>query len=148
MVDPRVADLMAEIGAPVATSQEAEVVGHDPVLANRFPVSEAAGVALAAGGVAVSDLWEMKTGRRQKVRVHVRKAGVSLRSTLMMRLNGGPPPPSWADGNPLVDLYHRPTRRDRRSPTCRALRSSSWEIRKRSQCQPVSSPCRACGCWT
>ncbi len=47
----------------------------------------------------------MKTGRRQKVRVHVRKAGVSLRSTLMMRLNGGPPPPSWADGNPLVDLY-------------------------------------------
>src|SRR5713226_2841856 len=104
-VDPRVHELLDEVGLDVPPGQEATIVGHDPILGNRFPVSEAAAVALAAGGVAASDLWQLKTGRRQKVRVDVRKAGVSLRATLVMRLNGGPPPPSWADGNPLVDLY-------------------------------------------
>lgn len=105
LIDPRIQDLLDEVELDVPRTQEATVVGHDPILANRFPVSEAAAVALAAGGVAASDLWELKTGRRQKVRVDVRKAGLSLRATLVMRLNGGPPPPSWADGNPLVDLY-------------------------------------------
>jgi crotonobetainyl-CoA:carnitine CoA-transferase CaiB-like acyl-CoA transferase len=105
MIDPRVQDLLDEVGLEVPPTQEATLVGHDPILGSRFPVSEAAAVALAAGGVAASDLWELKTGRRQAVRVDVRKAGVSLRATLVMRLNGGPPPPSWADGNPLVDLY-------------------------------------------
>src|SRR5438128_9617168 len=104
-IDPRVRDLLDEVGLDVPPTQEATIVGRDPILGNRFPVSEAAAVALAAGGVAASELWELKTGRRQKVRVDVRKAGVSLRATLVMRLNGGPPPPAWAGGNPLVDLY-------------------------------------------
>src|SRR6266568_190858 len=104
-IDPRVRDLLDEVGLDVPPGQEATIVGHDPILRNRFPVCEAAAVALAAGGVAASDLWQLKTGRRQQVRVDVRKAGLSLRATLVMRLNGGPPPPSWADGNPLVDLY-------------------------------------------
>ena len=104
-MDPRVSDLLNEVGLSAPPTQRAEIVGQDPILANRFPVSEAAAVALAAGGVAVSDLWELKTGRRQDVRVDVRAAGLSLRATLTMRLNGGPPPPSWADGNPLVDFY-------------------------------------------
>jgi crotonobetainyl-CoA:carnitine CoA-transferase CaiB-like acyl-CoA transferase len=105
LIDPRVKDLLDEVRLAVPPTQAAVIDGHDPVLPNRFPVSEAAAVALAAGGVAASDLWELKTGRRQKVRVNVRKAGVSLRATLVLRVNGGPPPPSWADGNPLVDLY-------------------------------------------
>lgn len=104
-IDPRVRDLLDEVGLDVPPDQEATIVGHDPILGNRFPVSEAAAVALAAGGVAASDLWELKMGRRQQVRVDVRKAGLSLRATQVMRLNGSPPPPSWADGNPLVDLY-------------------------------------------
>jgi crotonobetainyl-CoA:carnitine CoA-transferase CaiB-like acyl-CoA transferase len=105
MIDPRVQDLLDEVGLKVPPTQQATLVGQDPILANRFPVSEAAAAALAAGGVAASDLWELRTGRRQAVRVDVRKAGLSLRATLVMRLNGEPPPPSWADGNPLVDFY-------------------------------------------
>src|SRR5919197_699348 len=105
MLDPRVHDLLDEVGLSTPASQEATIVGQDPILGYRFPVGEAAAVALAAGGVAAADLWELKTGRRQQVRVEVRKAAVSLRATLALRLNGGPPPPSPADGNPLVDLY-------------------------------------------
>jgi crotonobetainyl-CoA:carnitine CoA-transferase CaiB-like acyl-CoA transferase len=104
-IDARVQDLLDEVGLSAAPEQEATIVGRDPILGNRFPVGEAAAVSLAAGGVAVSDLWNLKTGRRQQVRVDVRRAAVSLRSTLVMTLNGGPPPPSLADGNPLVDLY-------------------------------------------
>src|SRR5262245_38143678 len=105
MIDPRVQDLLDEVGLSVPPTQRATLNGQDPILANRFPVSEAAAAALAAGGVAASDLWSLKTGRRQDVSVDVRQAGLSLRATLVMRLNGGPPPPSWADGNPLVDFY-------------------------------------------
>ncbi len=105
MIDPRVEDLLDEVGLAVSPTQQATLDGQDPILANRFPVSEAAAAALAAGGVAASDLWALKTGRTQDVRVDVRKAGLSLRATLVMRLNGGPTPPSWADGNPLVDFY-------------------------------------------
>jgi crotonobetainyl-CoA:carnitine CoA-transferase CaiB-like acyl-CoA transferase len=104
-VDPRVQALLNEVGLRVPPSQEAMIVGRDPILGYRFPVGEAAAVALAAGGVAASDLWELKTGRRQAVRVEVRKAAVSLRATLVLKVNDGPPPPSWADGNPLVDFY-------------------------------------------
>jgi crotonobetainyl-CoA:carnitine CoA-transferase CaiB-like acyl-CoA transferase len=105
MIDPRVQDLLDEVGLSVPPTQQATLKGQDPILANRFPVSEAAAAALAAGGVAASDLWSLKTGRRQDVGVDVRKTGLSLRATLVMQLNGGPPPPSWADGNPLVDFY-------------------------------------------
>src|SRR5437764_7478631 len=101
VMDPRVQALLDEVGLRVPASQEATIVGRDPILGYRFPVGEAAAVALAAGGVAASDLWELKTGRRQAVRVEVRKAAVSLRATLVLKVNDGPPPPSWADGNPL-----------------------------------------------
>jgi crotonobetainyl-CoA:carnitine CoA-transferase CaiB-like acyl-CoA transferase len=111
VIDPRVQELLDEVGLAAPAGQTATIVGHDPVLGSRFPVGEAAAAALAAGGVAASDLWQFRTGRRQDVRVEVRKAAVSLRPTLVMRLNGGPPPPSPADGNPLVDFYRC---RDRR----------------------------------
>jgi hypothetical protein len=78
MIDPRVQDLLDE-------------VGHDPVLKYRLPVGEAAAVALAACGVAVSKLWELKGGRPQQVRVDVRRAATSLHSRPFLRLNGGPP---------------------------------------------------------
>src|SRR5690348_18268000 len=52
-----------------------------------------------------SRLWERQTGRRQSVRVEVRRAAISQRVNLVNRLNGGPVPASPSDGNPLVDLY-------------------------------------------
>jgi crotonobetainyl-CoA:carnitine CoA-transferase CaiB-like acyl-CoA transferase len=105
MIDARVRELLDEVGLAAPANDRVSIVGHDPILGNRFPVGEAAAVALAAGGVAASDLWESKTGRRQDVSVEVRRAGVSLRANTVMRVNGGPPPRSPADGNPLVALY-------------------------------------------
>ena len=105
MVDSRVQDLLEEVGLEAPPDGEVTIVGHDPVLKYRFPVGEAAAVALAACGVAVSNLWELKGGRPQRVRVDVRRAAASLHSRAFLRVNGGPPPPSPAEGNPLVALY-------------------------------------------
>src|SRR5688572_12273588 len=105
MIDHRVQDLLDEVGLATNPEDDVTIDGQDPVLGNRFPVGEAAAVALAAGGAALNDLWEMQTGRRQNVRVGVRRAAVSLRASGYMRVNGGPPPLGPADGNPVVDLY-------------------------------------------
>jgi crotonobetainyl-CoA:carnitine CoA-transferase CaiB-like acyl-CoA transferase len=43
---------------------------------------------LAAIGVAVNDLWEQRTGRRQQVHVDVRRAAASLRGHAFQLLNG------------------------------------------------------------
>ena len=52
----------------------------DPVLPTPFRIAKAGAATLAATGVAVADLWEMRTGRQQSVSVDVRQAAASLRS--------------------------------------------------------------------
>ncbi len=59
----------------------AEIVGSDPVYSTKFKVTETAAAVLAANGVAVSDIWQMKTGHRQKVSVDVRHAAAAIDSS-------------------------------------------------------------------
>jgi crotonobetainyl-CoA:carnitine CoA-transferase CaiB-like acyl-CoA transferase len=105
MIDVRVRNLLKEVGLEPSSGVEATIVGGDPVDACRFPVGEAAAVALAACGVAVSSLWELRGGRPQRARVEVRRAAASLHSRDFLRLDGGPGPVGPATGNPLVDFY-------------------------------------------
>jgi CoA-transferase family III len=105
VIDARVQDLLSEVGLKASPDVHATIVGRDPVLGCRFPVGEAAAVALAACGVAVSDLWELGGGRPQRARVDVRRAAASLHSRAYLRVNGGPAPLGPAAGNPLVDFY-------------------------------------------
>ena len=62
--------------------------GTDPVLPTPFCISECAAAALAATGLAVSDLWELRSGRRQDVAVDLRQATASLRSGNYLQVNG------------------------------------------------------------
>ncbi len=52
----------------------------DPVLPTPYRIATAGAATLAATGLAVSDLWETRTGRRQTVGVDLRQATASLRS--------------------------------------------------------------------
>jgi hypothetical protein len=54
-----VAGLAAERAAAVEITG-----GGDPVLPTPFRIGETSAAALAATGLAVSDLWELRTGRR------------------------------------------------------------------------------------
>jgi crotonobetainyl-CoA:carnitine CoA-transferase CaiB-like acyl-CoA transferase len=81
-------DLLASLGLRRPPAGEVTITGRDPIWGARYPVGEAAAVVLAAIGVAVNDLWELRTGRRQQIHVDVRHAAASLRGHWFQLLNG------------------------------------------------------------
>ena len=62
--------------------------GSDPILPTSFRIGDTSTAALSAVGLAVSDLWESKTGRKQRVSVDARRATASLRSGKYMQMDG------------------------------------------------------------
>src|SRR5215468_6583656 len=76
--------------------------GADPVLPTPFRIGAAGAAALAATGLAVSDLWEVRTGRRQEVAVDLRQAVASLRSGHYLQVNGAK---VREDRNPVMGMY-------------------------------------------
>src|SRR5579872_4560346 len=70
-------------------AQTVEITGgSDPVLPTPFRITECAAAALGATGLAVSDLWELRTGRKQAVAVDQRRATASLRSGHYLKVDG------------------------------------------------------------
>jgi crotonobetainyl-CoA:carnitine CoA-transferase CaiB-like acyl-CoA transferase len=78
--------------------------GEDPVFVTPWRVAHAGAAALGAVGLAVSDLWRLRTGKRQGVRIDRHAAAASLRSNTYV-LQNGKKPVSW---DPLAGHY--PTR--------------------------------------
>src|SRR5204863_5131483 len=62
--------------------------GADPILPTPFRIGETSAAALAAVGLAVSDLWSVRTGRHQEIAVDTRQATASLRSGHYMQMDG------------------------------------------------------------
>ena len=88
--------------------QATEVVftgGVDPVLPTPFRIGAAGAAALAATGLAASELWQLRTGRRQQVTVDLRQATASLRSGRYLKLTGTSVPSARND---IMGVY--PTR--------------------------------------
>jgi crotonobetainyl-CoA:carnitine CoA-transferase CaiB-like acyl-CoA transferase len=76
-------------GWPDQRAAEVEISGAcDPILPTSFRITETSAAALAAVGLAVSDLWEMRTGRRQKIAIDTRRATASLRSGHYLVMEG------------------------------------------------------------
>jgi crotonobetainyl-CoA:carnitine CoA-transferase CaiB-like acyl-CoA transferase len=63
-----------------ADTRTLDLTGSDPVYATPFRVAETGADVLAAVGVAISDIHEVKTGRNQSVSVDVRHAAAALHS--------------------------------------------------------------------
>ena len=81
--------LFAIPGWDDARSRQVEFSGGvDPILPTPFRIGETASASLAAVGLAVSDLWELRTGRRQEIAVNARRATASLRSGQYLKLDG------------------------------------------------------------
>ncbi|HEX7786033.1 MAG TPA: CoA transferase, partial [Methylomirabilota bacterium] len=62
--------------------------GADPILPTSFRIGESAAAALGGVGVAASELWALRTGRRQQVAVDTRRATASLRSGQYLKIDG------------------------------------------------------------
>ena len=76
--------------------------GADPILPTPFRIGETAAASLAAVGLAVSDIWRLRTGRGQDIGVDVRRATASLRSSKYMMQCGQS---IAAERHPLMDVY-------------------------------------------
>jgi crotonobetainyl-CoA:carnitine CoA-transferase CaiB-like acyl-CoA transferase len=75
---------------------------RDPILPTPFRISETAAASLAAVGLAVSDIWKLRTGRSQEVVVDARQATASLRSSRYMTIEGKS---IAAERHPLMGVY-------------------------------------------
>ena len=78
--------------------------GDDPVFKTPWRIGHAGSAALGAVGLAVSDLWRLRTGKPQAVSIDRHAAAASLRSNTYV-LQNGERPVSW---DPLAGHY--PTR--------------------------------------
>ncbi|HEY7039182.1 MAG TPA: CoA transferase [Methylomirabilota bacterium] len=93
---------------PIAgwTNDQARAVeitgGADPILPTSFRIGEAAVAALAAVGLAVSELWALRTGRQQQVAVDTRRATASLRSGHYLKMDGTAMP---AERHTIMGVY-------------------------------------------
>ncbi len=76
--------------------------GTDPVLPTPFRIGETSAAALAATGLAASDLWELRTGRPQQVAVDLRRATASLRSGHYLKMEKTD---VSRDRNPVMGMY-------------------------------------------
>src|SRR5215472_7469136 len=91
------------VGWPEERARAVEITGGaDPVLPTPFRIGAAGASALAATGLAASDLWELRTGRRQNVVVDLRQAAASLRSGHYLQVNGAK---VREDRNPVMGMY-------------------------------------------
>ena len=89
MFDDTLSTLLPFTGRRDAHVPGVQITGEaDPILPTPFRIGEAAAASLTAVGVAVADLWELRTGRRQEVAVDTRQATASLRSGRYMKLDG------------------------------------------------------------
>ena len=68
--------------------REVTITGSDPVFSTRFKIAEACAAVLGGLGIAVSDIWEMKTGRRLGLSVDVRRVAAGLRSSTYLQRPG------------------------------------------------------------
>ena len=90
-------------GAKVEIASAGAAQGRaDPILPTPFRIGETAAASLAAVGLAVADLWELRTGRRQEVRVDARQATASLRSGKYLEMDGRP---VAAERTPVMGVY-------------------------------------------
>lgn len=74
-------EIMSIRGRGMPDDSEVTITGRDPVFSARFRIGETTANILAGIGVAVTDIHQMKTGRRQKVAIDVRHAAATCQSS-------------------------------------------------------------------
>ena len=89
MINGALRTILPFAGWPEERAREVEITGGtDPILPTPFRITETSTATLAAVGLAVSDLWELRTGRRQGISIDARRATASLRSGRYLKLDG------------------------------------------------------------
>jgi crotonobetainyl-CoA:carnitine CoA-transferase CaiB-like acyl-CoA transferase len=103
MTNEALRTLLPIAGWPEERAHAVEISGGmDPILPTPFRITEASTAALAAIGLAVTDLWELHSGRGQEVAIDARRATASLRSGKYMQMEGATVSTAR---NPVMGVY-------------------------------------------
>jgi crotonobetainyl-CoA:carnitine CoA-transferase CaiB-like acyl-CoA transferase len=78
------------------------LIGNDPGLPSVYRVGTLATATIAATALAAAECFRLRTGRRQRVEVDMRRALVAFRSERYLRIDDGPPP---ALRDPVMGFY-------------------------------------------
>ena len=78
---------LMEIRGEALTTSEVSVSGQDPFFPSPFKFGETAAGVLAARAVAANDLWELRTGRRQKIELSVETAAATCLGWFLPHFN-------------------------------------------------------------
>jgi crotonobetainyl-CoA:carnitine CoA-transferase CaiB-like acyl-CoA transferase len=93
MINDALRTILPIAGWPEERTHAIDITGGtDPILPTPFRISETSVAALAAVGLAVSDLWELRTGRRQRIAIDARQATASLRGGTYFKMDGNAVP--------------------------------------------------------
>ena len=84
--------LWTQAGGDPAALPRVTLTGADPVLPTDFQIGTAAAAVIAAGALAATELWRLRTGRAQTVSVDTRAAVAAFRSERFLRVDGQLPP--------------------------------------------------------
>jgi len=84
-MNPGFEEIMSIRGRGMPEAGEVTITGQDPVFSARFKIGETTANILAGIGVAVTDIHEMKTGKRQKVAIDVRHAAATCQSSKFLQ---------------------------------------------------------------
>ena len=104
-------DVLALAGLAYPSGGDLEITGSEPAIRTRFRVGAAGAAAQAAIGAAICDLWEMRTGRRQRIGVDIGAASQALRGHNLAYLNGEPLAKLWNEGrDPWFHVESYPVR--------------------------------------
>ncbi len=102
MANASLTELINLAGLPPSSADNVEINGGDPILPLRYKVVDPGAAAIAATGLAAAELWALRTGHRQKVKVDARAAALALRSSRYLRIDGKRPPP---DDEAITGFY-------------------------------------------
>ncbi len=83
--------LWRDAGFDDAALGDIQLTGAEPVLPSSFAVGTAAQATIAAAALAAAELWRLRTGRRQRVSVDMRRAAIEFRSERYLRVDGKAP---------------------------------------------------------
>jgi crotonobetainyl-CoA:carnitine CoA-transferase CaiB-like acyl-CoA transferase len=97
--DPRavLAQLWRDAGLDEAALGDVELTGAEPVLPSSFAVGTAAQASIAAAALAAAEIWRLRTGRRQRVAVEMRRAAIEFRSEHYVSVDDQAPEKLWDD---------------------------------------------------
>ncbi len=84
------------------------ITGAEPVLPARFKIATAAAAAIAATGLAASELFNLRNNTSQDISVDLHDAALAMRSHAYMQVVGEEPPKLWS---PLSGFYQTKDKR-------------------------------------